>query len=160
MRELLLNGNTVEQKLKHAEIILGRLARREKKTISVLMPPCPISAYRDDIPGVGMFYTFLSSIEGTIKSVCLEVQCTKFKGAKISMLVESKGASAGASFPIANSIGSFETSVGVKKGDKVVFYLLEIDRAPEEVGSISIALGFSIIPIRQEAEGKTLAIEE
>jgi hypothetical protein len=159
MRDLTLKGNTPEQKLKHAETILNRLARRTKKSVAVLMPPCPISMYRDDIPGIGAFFTFLSAIEGKIKTLCLEVQCTKFKGAKISLAIERKGAAPGASFSVGSGIGIYDTDIDVKVGDKIIFYLLEMDRAADEVGSISVAVGFSITPVRQAAEAEALAID-
>jgi len=155
-----LRGDTPEKKMHHAEVILNRLARRAKKNVVVLMPTCPISATISDIAGIGPFYTFLSSVDGTIKRVVLEVSCSKFKEATISIVIERKGSAPGASFVVKEGVCTFETDVEIVVGDKVVFYLLNLEKGnTQEAGYTTIDLGFSIVPMRNEAEAKAIAID-
>jgi hypothetical protein len=157
VKELKIKGNSIEEKMASAEVIIGRLARRSQKTVSVLIPCCPIVFQVQDIGGKD-FASFISPIDGTIEAICAKVDWDKMKSIRLRMMVDGGEVSPGQTFTLAAGVNIFSSGLEVKVGNIVTFSAS--DFAPVEVQiPTPTLLSVSICPAKNSVQATTAAIE-
>jgi len=77
MRETILKGNTPDEKLKHAEIILSRMSRRLHKTVVFVSPASVLSGYVKELPEDGIVLRCLFPCGGVLKGVTTTMDAEK-----------------------------------------------------------------------------------
>ena len=154
MKGKFLQGETLEQKMNHVDVILRRLtARPEGKTI-VVVPPIPIFIYRSSVEENGFVGRWVAPVGGRVTEIHVYAGMVVDK-AKPTMTVEVAGEKQArtASAAYKGGVNSAEVVLDVAKGER-----LQISTSlPESVGDLSVSLLFEITNTRDLLRQKVAA---
>jgi hypothetical protein len=70
-REFKLQGDTEQQKMEHAEVVIGRLLSRPAPSIQVAIPPTLVFQYSSAVKEDGLIGRWICPVSGIIKTVYL-----------------------------------------------------------------------------------------
>lgn len=165
MKEFQVKGNTAEQKLKHMETVVTRLARRAHKTVGVAIPPIPISLYIPDAGSVrgigGGIISYLSPIGGEIKKIFAKILWAGFGSGSLHVEVDRNKDITGSLFSLSKNSNSFDSSISLNEGDEVVISLHDMrgKRIEDPIPQFAMIVSFLFVPIVSKESIKETAID-
>jgi len=154
-RELIIKGNTPEEKLKHVETILRRMFRRLHRVIIGVVPPVPIFGYCDIVPDNGAVFRYVVPVRATLIRACLDFR--------------DKGSPGPARFMFSLSSGGTVVSKGVEVKNKTLVTDLDIEVFPGNillciVGENTVVHGVSVSVLmridKSECDTEKIAIDK
>lgn len=126
----IVKGNTVEEQIKHIDIILSRFSRRLHKTVQGIITPFSISDYVES-PINDSVFKFMFPVVGEISTALIYVENMPKNGVDVSVVLESNGGGSRTDqlFSKSNSI-SLDLNLNVKGGDRISINVVSKDPEP------------------------------
>jgi hypothetical protein len=149
-----LQGDTEQQRLAHAEIILSRLLRRPNPGLKVAMPPTVVLYYAGSVEDSGLIGRWVSPIFGTMKTLHLFVGQMAEK-LKPIVTVTVRNGNAKSSLENSYKVGAnlFDINLPILAGGRVEVTTSDPDAVAE------ISLGLLIETRLEDASKETILLE-
>ena len=140
-RGKVLQGDTVEKKLDHADLIFSRLLRRPPQKATVVIPPIPFCSYVSTVSESGLVARWIFPVDGIIKTLHIFAGMVAEK-VQPSLLLLVRNASKGTMNSIPYKVGPtvVELDVAIHTGDSIEIKTSD----PLSVGEISLGLLFEV----------------
>lgn len=134
-KRIVLEG-TVEKKFKHVEIFLNRMLRRLHRRVITIMPPIPISFYRDSVPEDGIIFKWLCPANATLTAASLFVGEYEEKP-QVEFGIAQAGNQTGNifTFKTRKELSNIKVDMPLHGGDRITFRCTE----PERVKNIWVS---------------------
>lgn len=158
MKQLFESGVPIdESRISFIEKVVARLARRSRKTTTVMIPPLPISAcvVGDDVRGDILRYMFC--LDGTVDKVSISLNAKTKDIVDVEVKVAGEESENTTLLFLAKKSESFEIAESIESGEKVVISVTPRD--PEE-RLTEVWVAFTWTPVVSEAKTMKLLIDD
>jgi len=146
-----------ENRIKHLETMVGRLARRARRKASALFTPYPISTcLTGNVEGEVLRYLFCAN--GIVSRCMIVLDKRPSAGIKLTISLNNETGGKSASFITSKKSSIFKSDIDVSVGDKLIVTSEKID--PEKDDINELWLGFLWIPTVKDLHVKSFLIDE
>lgn len=158
MKTMFANNSEInEKRISFIETVIARLARRSRKTVTVVIPPFPISAciMGDDVRGDILGYMFC--LDGAIDRMSISLNAKPKNTVNVEARIVSEESERIKLFYLAKKNEILDLEESVKAGEKVIISIYPRD--PEE-RLTEVWAAFAWTPVVSEAKTKQFLIDD